>query len=204
MKKTLWVTAAALVALTGGLDAHFVLVHPAPSTVQNRLGDPQKLAPCGGVSANPARGTPANPGVPTGAITEIKGGTNFHLLLHETVFHPGHYRVALARTAAGLPADPEATTRPSERGEQSVSAVIQNPAVAPVIVDGLFPHTERPTGMFEADIPIPNVTCQRCLLQVVQFMAEHGRNADGDFSYHHCAVVNITADPSKPIDPAWK
>jgi len=196
-------TAAAVAALSLTADAHFVLVQPAATIVQNRLGDPQKLAPCGGASANPARGVAANPGVPSGATTEIKGGSAFHLLIHETVFHPGHYRIALARTAAQLPPDPVVTTRSSERGEQSVSAVIQDTPVAPVIADGLFAHAERPTALWEADISIPNINCPNCLLQVVQFMAEHGRNTDGDFSYHHCAVVNITVDPAKPIDPRW-
>ena len=36
-----------------------------------------------------------------------------------------------------------------------------------------------------------------------QFMADHGKNADGDYSYHHCAVVNITADTTKPVDNRW-
>ena len=195
--------AAAMACMAVQAQAHFVLVSPAASIVQNRQGDPQKIAPCGGVSANPGRGSAANPGVPSGAVTEIKGGSTFHLLVQETVFHPGHYRVALARTAAELPADPKVTTRDSERGPWSVSADIQSPAAAPVIADGLFPHTERPTGLFEADIPIPNVTCKNCLLQVIQFMAEHAKNADGDYSYHHCAVVNITADPAKPADANW-
>jgi len=184
-------------------DAHFVLVSPAPSIVQNRLGDPQKVAPCGGVSANPGRGTPANPGVPSGAVTDIKGGSSFHVLLSETVFHPGHYRVALAKSAANLPPDPKVTTRDSDRGPWSVSAEIQSPAVPPLLADGLFAHTERPTGLVEADITIPNVNCRNCILQVIQFMADHGKNPDGDFSYHHCATVNITADAAKPIDAAW-
>jgi hypothetical protein len=204
MKQTILFTLAAVACLTVGASAHFVLVQPANMIVQNRLGDPQKIAPCGGVSANAARGTAANPGVPTNSVTDIKGGTDFHLLIQETVFHPGHYRVALARTAAGLPADPVVTTRPDARGEQSVSAPIMNPAAPPVLADGLFAHTERPTGLWEADIPIPNINCRGCLLQVIQFMAEHGRNADGDFSYHHCAVVNITADPAKPMDTRWR
>jgi hypothetical protein len=201
--RTLLATALVVAGLSGGLDAHFVLVTPAASTVQNRLGDPQKQAPCGGVSANPTRGTPANPGVPTGAVTEMKGGSTFHLLVQETVFHPGHYRVALARTAAQLPPDPLTTTRETEKGPWSVSAQIQNPPVAPVIADGLFPHTERPTGNFEMDVAIPNFDCKNCVLQVIQFMAEHAKNADGDYSYHHCAIVNITADSSKPLDTRW-
>jgi hypothetical protein len=126
-----------------------------------------------------------------------------HLLIQETVFHPGHYRVALARTMAQLPPDPVVTTRDSDRGPWSVSAEIQNPPVAPVLADGLFAHTERPMGLNETDIPIPNINCVNCLLQVIQFMAEHAKNADGDYSYHHCAVVNITADPAKPIDTRW-
>ena len=203
MRSKLLLTAAAVAVLSTAADAHFVLVSPAASFVQNRLGDPQKMGPCGGVSANPGRGTPANPGVASNSVTQVKGGTTLHLLVNETVFHPGHYRVALARTAAQLPADPKVTTRDSDRGPWSVSAEIQNPVVAPVLMDGLFAHTERPTANWEADIPIPNINCPNCMLQVIQFMAEHAKNQDGDYSYHHCAVVNITADPAKPLDDRW-
>jgi hypothetical protein len=125
------------------------------------------------------------------------------VLVQETVFHPGHYRVALARTKEQLPPDPVVTTRDSERGPQSVSAPIQNPAVAPVLADGLFTHTERASGLFETDVPMPNITCKGCVLQVIEFMAEHGKNPDGDYSYHHCANVNITADTTKPLDTRW-
>jgi len=202
--KSFAIAAAAVFASSVWVDAHFVLMMPAATIEQSRNGDPQKVAPCGGVSANPTRGTPANPGVPTNAVTEVKGGSNVRLVVQETVYHPGHYRVALARTAAELPADPQVTTRAGARGEESVSALIQSTPIPPIIADGLFPHTERPTAPFETDIAMPNINCPRCLLQVVEFMAEHGRNADGDFSYHHCATVNVTADPSKPIDARWK
>jgi len=204
MRLPILLTAATVALLSTVTDAHFLLIQPAPTILQSKLGDPQKLAPCGGLSANAAANRPANPGTPSGAVTSITGGSMFHILVQETVFHPGHYRVALARTAALLPPDPVVTTRTSDRGDQSVSAVIQESPVAPVLVDGLFPHTEKPTGLWEADIPIPNISCPTCLLQIVEFMAEHGRNADGDFSYHHCATVNITADPSKPLDTRWK
>jgi hypothetical protein len=193
----------AVAALSTGADAHFVLVSPANMIVQNRLGDPQKIAPCGGVSANAARGTPPDPGTPSNTVTQVKGGSMLHLLVNETVFHPGHYRVALARTAAQLPPDPKVTTRDSDRGPWSVSAEIQNPVAAPVLLDGVFAHTERPTGNWETDIPIPNLNCPNCILQVIQFMAEHAKNQDGEYSYHHCSVVNITADPAKPLDSRW-
>ena len=191
-------------ALSAVADAHFVLVQPAASLVQNRLGDPQKIGPCGGVSANPGRGTPANPGVPSGAITNVKGGSDLPLLVHESIFHPGHYRVALARTAAQLPKDPEVTVVQTERGPRSQAASIQNPTVPPVLLDGIFAHTERPMQNFETVVPIPNIDCPNCVLQVIEFMADHpGIVVDGGHSYHHCAMLNITADPSKPIDKRW-
>jgi len=187
-------------------NAHFVLIQPAASLVQNRLGDPQKIGPCGGVSANPGRGTPANPGVPSGAVTNVKGGTDLPLLVTESIFHPGHYRVALARTMAQLPKDPEVTVVQTEQGPRSKGAVIQNPPAPPILLDGIFAHSERPAQVqsFDTMIPIPNITCPNCVLQVIEFMAEHpGVAVDGGHSYHHCAILNITADPAKPLDARW-
>jgi hypothetical protein len=125
-------------------------------------------------------------------------------MVQETIYHPGHYRVALARTMQQLPPDPVVTTVQTEKGTRSQSAVIQNPPVAPVLLDGIFVHAERPTQNFEAEIPIPNIDCKDCVLQVIEFMADHpGIAVDGGHSYHHCAILNITADPSKPIDKRW-
>ena len=204
MRNRILLAALTVASLTAAADAHFVLISPAASMVQNRLGDPQKTAPCGGVSANPGRGTPANPGVPSGAVTNVKGGTNLPLMVQESIYHPGHYRVALARTMAQLPPDPVVTTAQTDRGVRSQSAVIQSPPVAPVLLDGIFAHTERPTQNFETEIPIPNITCPNCVLQVIEFMADHpGVAVDGGHSYHHCAILNITADPAKPMDTRW-
>jgi hypothetical protein len=197
MRFALGLSAAVLLA-PSVLDAHFTLMAPASWLVENRLGDPQKAGPCGGTSADA--------GTPTNTIGKVQGGSTLHVKVQETVYHPGHYRIALAvNSRAELPADPDVTTRDGDRGPVSVSAKIQNPAQAPVIVDGLWAHTDRSAiaQPFETDITLPNITCEKCTLQIVQFMAEHGRNADGDFTYHHCADLNITADPSKPIDTRW-
>ena len=187
----------ALAAVLGVLpvvaDAHFVLMEPSATLVQDQRGDPQKLGPCGGTSAD--AGTPSN------IVGKVQGGQKLHLKLMETIYHPGHYRVALAVNSVNeLPADPTALAQESARGPRSVSAPIQSPAAAPVLADGLFVHTARPTEPFETDIELPNISCPKCILQVVEFMAEHGVNADGGFYYHHCANLAITADPSKPID----
>ena len=176
--------------------AHFKLLAPQGWIVEKDNGDPQKMAPCGGTSAD--KGTPSN------IINKIQGGSKLHIAIQETVFHPGHYRVALAvNSRAELPKDPVVTTEASDRGARSVSAVIQNPPQVPILADGLFAHTTRPTAPWETDIDIPNINCAKCTLQIIEFMAAHGLNADGDFSYHHCADLQITADPKKPIDNRW-
>src|SRR5262249_28194036 len=104
---------------------------------------------------------------------------------------------------AELPPDPEVMTKESARGPQSVSAVIQNPIKLPVLADGLFFHTAKPAMPFETDIDIPNITCAKCKLQMVQLMAQHGLNRDGGYFYHHGADLQITADPAKAIDTRW-
>lgn len=187
--------ALALLAPAGAL-AHFILHQPASWLVESQLGDPQKLAPCGGTSADA--------GTPTNMVTALRGGDMLHIKVQETVFHPGHYRLALAvKDRSELPADPMVMTRDLPKGPVSVSAEIA-PAKPPILADGLFPHTEKPALMFwETDVKLPNINCDRCTLQVVQFMAEHGHNKDGDYSYHHCANLKITANPALPIDRAW-
>ena len=198
MKRTIAVTfgLAALGLFVPFAGAHFRLLQPASWITENQLGDPQKLGPCGGTSADS--------GTPTNAVTKAQGGQKLHIKVQEMVFHPGHYRIALAvNSRAELPPDPEVTTRETERGPQSVSAKIENPPRVPVLIDGLWQHTAKPAEPLETDVELPNINCPACTLQIVQFMAEHRYNKDGGYTYHHCAVLNISADPSKPIDTRW-
>jgi hypothetical protein len=175
--------------------AHFRLLEPA-SWIQEseELGDPQWSAPCGG--------TLTNPGKPTGAITKVQGGEKLHIRIREMAFHPGFYRVALAvNSRSELPADPEATSEVGPDGRQrSTAGAIHYPASPPVLADGLFPHIAPFDKEQEADVEIPNISCEKCTLQVIEFMAAHGRNKDGDYTYHHCADLQIRANPNKPID----
>jgi hypothetical protein len=181
----------ALLATHGA--AHFRLLAPASWLEESQLGDPQKKAPCGGTSADP--------GKPTGAVTNVQGGEKLHIKLRETVFHPGFYRVALAVNSRDeLPPDPEVKTEDTAKGPRSVSAAIHYPPVPPILADGLFPHTAKFDQELETDVDIPNINCAACTLQIVEFMASHGLNKDGDYTYHHCAVLQIHANPAKAID----
>src|SRR6476660_7183031 len=97
------VTAAATAA-PAVVQAHFRLLEPASWIVENERGDPQKAGPCGG--------TNTDWGKPTNVIGKAVGGQKLHLKVQETVYHPGHYRVALAiNSPTELPLDPQTTTR---------------------------------------------------------------------------------------------
>jgi hypothetical protein len=191
--------AALLVLNAQSASAHFKLLEPASWLIESDRGDPQKAGPCGG--SNTDWGKPSN------VITKAVGGQKLHIKIQETVYHPGHFRVALAvNSPTELPPDPQVTTRDTEKGPLSVSAVIQNPPQIPVLADGLFARSTRPAapiGFFETDVQLPNINCKKCTLQIVQFMAEHAFNNPGGYTYHHCAVLQIIADPSKPLDNGW-
>jgi hypothetical protein len=53
--------------------------------------------------------------------------------------------------------------------------------------------------MYSTSIMIPNLTCAKCTLQVIEFMAPHTFNDGGGYFYHHCADLKITADPALPL-----
>jgi hypothetical protein len=191
------VAAAALAAAVPAvMHAHFKLMEPASWIIEDERGDPQKGFPCGGSNTDY--------GKPSYVVSQATGGAKLHIKVQETIYHPGHYRVALAvNSPAELPVDPKATTETTERGPRSVSGEIMNPVQPPVLADGLFPHSAKVDTPLETDVTLPNISCKRCTLQVIQFMEQHGPNNPGLYTYHHCATIQITADPRKPVDPAW-
>jgi len=197
MNRIAYGVALGFLLLPRAADAHFKLLAPASWLEEDKLGDPQKAAPCGG--------TNTDFGKPTYAVTGVQGGASLHVKVRETIYHPGHYRIALAvNSPTELPVDPPAQTMTDDKGKvMSVSAPVMDPVAPPVLADGLWPHSAKTAGPFETDVTIPNITCEHCTLQVMQFMEQHPVNNPGGFSYHHCAVLRITADPAKPIDTGW-
>ncbi|MFO0681836.1 MAG: SCE4755 family polysaccharide monooxygenase-like protein [Sandaracinus sp.] len=173
------VAAVGLVAaVPAAASAHFVLEEPACYSDQGPLGDPQKAPPCGDDGSL----------VESGDITAYQTGSTITITIHETIPHPGHYRVALAPTPGELPADPPVTAGTTACG----STTIMDPPVFPVLADGMLVHTAAFSGpqSFEVQLP-PGMTCDHCTLQVIEFMSNHGLNNPGGCFYHHCATVTI-------------
>ena len=151
-----------LALLSLSLHAHFSLLQPpsAHSIDNGGKGD----GPCGQAPDS-------------NIVTPAQGGRPIQLRINEFVFHPGHYRVALSvNSRAELPPDPVVT---QDSNGISISAAIQNPPSIPVLADGVFAHALPIAGDLETAITLPNINCERCTLQVIEFMADHGFNPGG-------------------------
>lgn len=164
--------AGALVSI-GAAQAHVRLLQPPPALIEDAQGDPQKNAPCGG------------PGTPTGVVTTFRAGETITVKWQETIYHPGHFRLALASDRAQL-VDPTVT---SDGAGNSLTATIEDPPSAPVLLDGLYPRTGSGASgrLFEQQLTLPSTPCASCTLQLIQFMAGHA----APYLYHHCADVEI-------------
>jgi hypothetical protein len=178
-----WTVAATGALASSPARAHFVLEAPACWMSQDGSGSPQKAGPCGNEGG----------GNPTGKVTAFQSGQTITVTIHEMIFHPGHYRIALAvHDRSELPAEPPVTVGSTPCG----SAPVQNPPVFPVLADGVFEHSTPFTTPQSVQVTLPsNVTCNHCTLQVIEFMSDHGLNMPGGCFYHHCADISLQSTP---------
>jgi hypothetical protein len=178
----------ALVLSSVSAEAHFYLVEPKSSAVQDPLGDPQKSPPCGG-------------GAATNVLTHVRKGATLSLTLRETIYHPGHFRIALVADGGALPPEPIVTAGTTACG----SVVIDASPSPPVLADGVLVHTSPLSGDQTVQVQLPADTiCDSCTLQVIQFMSSHGLNNPGGCYYHHCATLRISEDGpdgGSPLEP---
>ena len=166
--------------LPSAAHAHFSLLSPPSWRVLDVYGNPQKLGPCGDEGDAPA----------SNVVTPFAPGETITITLDETIFHPGHYRVALAVTdRAELPPEPPVTPGDTACG----SVPVMEPPVFPVLLDGALTHTEPFSTGQTIEVTLPtDVTCSHCTLQVLEFMSDH----PAPCFYHHCADISISAAPA--------
>ncbi len=176
-------SAAVVVTAARPAQAHFTLEEPASWMSQDALGAPEKLGPCGDEGG----------GTPTNKVTAFQKGDTITITIDENIFHPGHYRVALAQKADRSDLPPEPTVTPGG-GTPCGSVPIQDPPIFPVLADGLLVHTQPFSGPQTVMVKLPpNVTCDHCTLQVIEFMSNHGLNMPGGCFYHHCADIRVSS-----------
>jgi MYXO-CTERM domain-containing protein len=175
----------AVVALSPvSADAHFILKTPGSWMSQDGAGAPEKLGPCGDEPG----------GTPTGTVTAFQSGQTITVTVEEVIYHPGHYRIALAQNdRSQLPPEPTVT---ADANSPCGSVPVQSPAVYPVLADGIFDHSMPFTTAQSVQVTLPsNVTCTKCTLQVIEFMHDHPLNNPGGCFYHHCADISLQSSP---------
>jgi hypothetical protein len=165
-------------------EAHFILQSPAALSTQPGgyntppYGGAQKSSPCGQADTGYAT---------TGATTTFNAGQMITISILETIYHPGNYRVAIAPNMNMLPSAP--TVTPMGGDDCAVRAPVDTNPQLPILADGLFQHSTNFNGTAQsAQIKLPDgYTCQNCVLQVIEYMKNHGAPC----YYYHCATVNI-------------
>jgi len=185
-----------LVLVSATASAHFTLKAPPPAS--NSTGGGKGAPPCG-------------PASDSGVVTPAQGGHEIDLIVNETINHGGFYRVALSlKSRDELPPDnvvydSKGMVLPPNGMPAGTSdhADFETTPKFPILADHLFPHEQSAAPKeYTSKILLPNVTCDKCTLQVIEFMAPHGYNTGGGYFYHHCADLKITADPAlPPFDP---
>ena len=146
-----------------GVEAHIYLTAPTPR--YNYASTLLTFAPC----TNPTGSTLSGL-----AHTHLQVGVPFTVQWNETVAHNGHFRISLNSTTGDV--FPAVTSTP------------QNPVVAPVLADNVFPHTSPPATPGRSISITPAVACAACTLQVAQ-------TVDGAATvYYGCA--DVVVDPA--------
>jgi len=160
-----------LVLVASSALAHIKLDAPPNFQVVDALGSPNKQAPCGGA------------GTPTGIVTTVEAGSTLTVQWTDTIYHPGHYRISIAPDAGDI-----VTPTPVITNNNCESAPWEDPAVLPTVADNVYPHTTGTSGMMRSyDITVPDIECDSCTLQLMQFMASHTPPC----FYYQCAMLKI-------------
>jgi hypothetical protein len=190
--------------------AHIALEQGTPP-IHSRDGTSNlKAAPCGRQGST--RGT---------EIYQFKPGDTITLSVDEFVAHPSYFRIAFDDDGDDDFVDPR-SIKPIQGFRACLNDNGQDKCGqddfynnSTVLMDNLDPHipsSAADTKIWTWQVKLPDVTCERCTLQVIQVMEDsdlHGPyNPDGAATegftyvadvYHQCVdlVLSPDADPSK-------
>jgi hypothetical protein len=201
--------AIGVILAPGVAQAHFMLQSPPAWMSQDSLGLPEKWGPCGDEDDGFL-----DAAQPTNTVTAYQQGQTITVTITETIFHPGHYRIAIATDRSVLPPEPvvtagitEGTTTTSACGNVPIQSapypvLTDGGATGFILADGVFTHTAPFTGPQSIQVTLPSsITCTKCTLQVIEFMGNHALettpNANNTVSvmngcfYHHCADLSL-------------
>ena len=170
--------ACALVATFG--SAQLARAHVCMDAPLSRVGagcnfsSEQKQGPCG---VN-ERGTKSH---------EFRPGETITVSLNETIDHPSHYRIAFNP-------DGDAFEDPTSKDDKTGGHPF-------VLLDNI---TDESAAKQSVKVTLPNITCERCTLQLIQVMYDKAGNGfggndgvapDNDDLYYACADIVLKGEP---------
>lgn len=199
MKRAYWFGSVVGVLLLSSAHshAHFKLLKPTSWLNETDLGGPQKGSPCGPGNKMLFLGDDVQPVPFSNAVTTFRAGETITVQLDETIYHPGYFRISLAKvrakdaTTKDFPDPPLTDLQDCHFDWNAVKTVPHDN----VLADGLFKATkpegeDTPNRSLMQAVTLPNEPCENCSLQIVQVM--EGHPAASCF-YFHCADIKIVA-----------
>lgn len=153
--------------------AHLGLVDPPSRYGQGTL----KTGPCGRLN-----------GARSNNVTTYVAGSVITLTFDEYIDHPGHFRIAFDEDGDDDFVDPACTA-----GCDTTTPTIERYSNANVLLDGI---ADTAGGFTTLDVPLPNVECSNCTLQVIQVMYDKPPYVlGGDDIYYQCADLILVRPP---------
>ncbi len=166
--------------------AHIEMLSPMPRYPRGMDND-NKACPCGVGESNRlcnVEGDRSDPDRNAARVTTLTAGGTVTVRFDEYIAHAGRYRVAIDYDGADL-----------EDFNSNILVDIEDPA-------GNIGNTGG-GSIWEIDVPLPNVNCDTCTLQLIQMM--DGNTADpvadpvNRSTYYTCADITLSgADPDAP------
>lgn len=175
----------ATLSLAGSASAHLELLQPPPRLPAQANGGQVKIKPCG--QSENGR---------TQTVTTFKPGETIQVKIREYVDHPGYFAVAF---------DPDGDDDfpfPID-DEDAVVAATDNPrATFPLSDTVLGFHLDAVDGNCAASpdktctitVKLPNIQCQSCTLQVIQFMYDKLGDGGKNEYYYQCADLKLEGE----------
>ncbi|HEX2685621.1 MAG TPA: SCE4755 family polysaccharide monooxygenase-like protein [Kofleriaceae bacterium] len=163
--------------------AHVRITSPAPRST-TVLKDP----PCG------------TAGLPRANVHTVRPGSTLHLVWDEYVVHPGWFRISFQQNGDAFETPP-ASNGPTGTGTSSNYPTENltgktDPGTGSRIIADRIAH-----GTLSMDVPLPNVECNNCTLQLIQMMTDkppYTTDAASDDIYFACVDLVLSASAPDP------
>jgi hypothetical protein len=157
------------------------LTYPPPRLLGSANGNELKQAPCG-QDAN----------LRTATVTSFTPGQMVDIKIEEYVDHDGYYAVSFDNDGDNDFPYPRANSDAVNPNTDDPMAMMPiGDKVLGYHFDETMNCADNPNGECIIKVKMPNVQCQTCTLQVVQFMYDKTDDGDPNEHYFQCADIKI-------------